>query len=372
MTIDAAHIERWMRECIALAQRGGRAVDPNPQVGAIVVRDGVIIGRGWHKVHGGPHAEVHALQAAGSGARGATLIVTLEPCNHTGKTPPCTEAILNAGIRHVVIGMRDPNPDVAGHGIDRLEAAGVTCDCGVLEREVRAINERFLTNVEHRRPYVLLKIAQTLDGFIAPQRGTSRWITSAESRAVAHELRAQHDGILVGAGTVRKDDPSLTVRDATGPSPRRVILTSTLDLPQRAVVLNDADRERTIVVTSSRAVREHGAEAERIRRRGVEILEMRAGSKGLLPLAAVMHALYERDIRSLLVEGGAAVYSQFLREGLANRMDLFIAPKIIGAGESAFSSIRPVHMADAHHWTIVDTVRRGDDVHLTLVPPSAD
>lgn len=363
--------ERWMRECIALAQRGGRAVEPNPQVGAIVVRDGVIIGRGWHKAYGGPHAEVHALHAAGSGARGATLIVTLEPCNHTGKTPPCTEAIMQAGIACVVIGMRDPNPDVAGRGIERLEAAGIACVAGVLEHEVRAINERFITNVTLQRPFILLKIAQTLDGFIAPQRGTSRWITSPESRAVAHELRAQCDGILVGAGTVRKDDPSLTVRDAAGASPRRIVLSSTLDLPARAVLLNDADRERTIVLTTTRAARENAAEAERIRRRGVEIVELRAGSKGLLTLNAVVRALYERGIRSLMVEGGAVVYSQFLREGLADRMELFIAPKIIGAGESAFSGIRPLHMADAHHWIITDTVRRGDDVHVSLSRPPA-
>lgn len=371
MNSDSNVQERWMRECISLARRGGRAVEPNPQVGAMVVRDGVIIGRGWHKVYGGPHAEVHALHAAGSGARGATLIVTLEPCNHTGKTPPCTEAIMQAGIARVIVGMRDPNPDVAGRGIERLEASGISCVTGVLESEVRALNERFITNVTLQRPFILLKIAQTLDGFIAPQRGTSRWITSPESRAVAHELRAQCDGILVGAGTVRKDDPSLTVRDAEGPSPRRVILTSTLDLPARAVVLNDADRERTIVLTTARAARENAEDAERIRRRGVEIVELRSGTKGMLTLAAVVRALHERGIRSLMVEGGAAVYSQFLREGLADRIELFIAPKIIGAGESAFSGIRPLHMADAHHWTIADTVRRGDDVHLSLTPQTA-
>jgi diaminohydroxyphosphoribosylaminopyrimidine deaminase / 5-amino-6-(5-phosphoribosylamino)uracil reductase len=276
---------------------------------------------------------------------------------------------MQAGIARVIVGMRDPNPDVAGRGIERLEAAGIACTTGVLESEVRALNERFITNVTQHRPFILLKIAQTLDGFIAPQRGTSRWITSPESRVVAHELRAQCDGILVGAGTVRKDDPSLTVRDAEGTSPRRIVLSSSLDLPARALVLNDAGRERTIVITTTRAARDRAADAERIRRRGVEVVELRAGSKGMLTLSAVVRVLYERGIRSLMVEGGAAVYSQFLRDGLADRMELFISPKIIGAGESAFSGIRPLHMADAHHWIITDTVRRGDDMHVSLSPP---
>lgn len=368
MTIDHSSTQRWMRDCISLARRGGHAVEPNPMVGALVVREGVIIGRGWHKVYGGAHAEIHALQAAGSGARGATLVVTLEPCNHTGKTPPCTEAIMRAGIAHVVIGMRDPNPDVSGHGIERLQAAGITCTVGVLEDECRILNERYVVNVTQHRPYVFLKIAQTLDGFIAPQRGTSRWITSAESRAQVHALRAGCDGILVGAGTVRKDDPSLNVRDAEGSSPRRIILSAALNLPSRAIVLNDADRDRTIVVTSTRTARDRAADVDRICKRGVHVLQIRPGSKGLLSLGTVLHALYEQNIRTLMVEGGADVFSQFLRESLIDRLDVFVAPKIIGSGETAFSGVRPMHMADASHWKLLSAIQRGADMHLTLTP----
>lgn len=364
---------QYMRKCLQLAERGRGAVEPNPMVGAIIVEGGRIVGRGWHRKFGGPHAEVEAITDAGSAARGATLYVSLEPCNHYGKTPPCTQAIIDAGIRKVVIGMPDPNPDVAGHGAARLRAAGIIVIEHVERERCASLNEVYLVNAVEKRPFVLLKIAQTMDGFIAAAKGTSHWITSEEARREVHRLRAVYDAVLVGAETIRKDNPSLNVRHVMGTSPRRVVLTRSWNLPLSSAVFSDTDAARTILVTSRKAARTHADRVERLRARGVSVVTATTDTLEYASLQSTLQILYsEYSIRSILVEGGAEVFSAFLRARLTDRIDLFTAPKIIGQGKGSFSALRPLHLADAFRFRIEDVMRCGVDTYTILRPEKED
>ena len=364
---------QYMLKCLQLAERGRGQVEPNPMVGAVIVSGGRIVGRGWHRKFGGPHAEVEALREAGNAARGATLYVSLEPCNHYGKTPPCTQAIIDAGIRKVVIGMPDPNPDVAGNGARRLRETGITVVENVERERCEALNEVFSVNIVHRRPFVLLKVAQTLDGFIAAQKGTSHWITSEDSRTEVHRLRSMYDAVLVGAETVRKDNPSLNVRHVDGPNPRRIVLTRSWKLPLSATILNDGDARRSIVVTSRKAARTHADAVAKLRDRGITVLDITTDTQEYASLRSAMQTLYgDFDIRSILVEGGAEVFSSFLRAGLADRIDLFTAPKIIGQGRGGFSGLRPLHLSDAYRLRVEDVMRMGSDIYTILRPEKED
>jgi diaminohydroxyphosphoribosylaminopyrimidine deaminase/5-amino-6-(5-phosphoribosylamino)uracil reductase len=301
-------------------------------VGAVVARGGRVVAEGFHRRAGAPHAEVNALARLTPGAaRGATLYVNLEPCCHTGRTGPCTEAILAAGIARVVVGIRDPNPLVDGRGVARLRRAGVRVDVGCLEEESRALNRAFAIWVRARRPLVTLKAAASLDGFIADGRPRKRrapaWITGPEARRVAHELRAAHDAVLVGSGTVLADDPHLTVRlpDAIR-APTRVVLDGRLRTPTKANVL--ARGAPTIIFTKRGAA---PARARALRAAGAELVEL-AAARGRLPIAAVLRALAARDIQSVLVEGGAAVHGAFIEAGLVDDVALFVAPRLLGGG----------------------------------------
>jgi diaminohydroxyphosphoribosylaminopyrimidine deaminase / 5-amino-6-(5-phosphoribosylamino)uracil reductase len=323
---------RLMGRALALAERGRGSTRPNPMVGAVVARGGRVVAEGFHRRAGAPHAEVNALARLSPGAaRGATLYVNLEPCCHTGRTGPCTEAILAAGIGRVVVGMRDPNPLVDGRGVARLRRAGVRVDVGCLEAESRALNRAFSIWVRERRPLVTLKAAASLDGFIADGRPRKRrapvWITGPEARRVAHELRAAHDAVLVGSGTVLADDPRLTVRlpDAAC-APTRVVLDGRLRTPAKAHVL--ARGAPTIVFTKRGA---SPARVRALRATGAEVVEL-AAARGRLPIAAVLRALAARDIQSVLVEGGAAVHGAFIEAGLVDDVALFVAPRLLGGG----------------------------------------
>jgi diaminohydroxyphosphoribosylaminopyrimidine deaminase/5-amino-6-(5-phosphoribosylamino)uracil reductase len=331
-----------MRRALTLAARGRGKTRPNPLVGAVITRGGRVVAEGFHRRAGAPHAEVNALARLPRGAaRGATLYVNLEPCCHTGRTGPCTEAILAAGIGRVVVGMRDPNPLVDGRGVARLRRAGVRVDVGCLEAESRALNRAFAIWVRARRPLVTLKAAASLDGFIAPakiarprRRRAPVWITGPEARRVAHELRAAHDAVLVGSGTVLADDPHLTVRlprlaarssDATA-APTRVVLDGRLRTPPDAHVL--ARGAPTIIFTRRGAA---PARVRALRAAGAEVVEL-AAARGPLPIAAVLRALAARDIQSVLVEGGAAVHGAFIEAGLVDDVALFVAPRLLGGG----------------------------------------
>ena len=315
-----------MALAIAEAKRG--RTSPNPRVGAVIVRDGAIVATGFHARAGAPHAEVDAISKATGALDEATLYVTLEPCNHHGRTGPCTEAILGAGIGRVVIGARDPAPHVPG-AIDRLRSAGVDVEVGLLEEECSALIADFAKHVRTGLPLVTLKAAITLDGKIATHTGDSKWITGEAARAEAHRLRADADAILVGVSTVLSDDPSLTVRHVQGRDPLRIVLDADLRTPPSAAVLDpagvsDAD---TLIVHADDLPSEAG---KALSRTGVELVGVPRDPRGV-NLAAVLELLGARNVMSLLVEGGAQVHGSFLDLGLADRAALFIAPRILGS-----------------------------------------
>ena len=292
----------YMRRALRLAKDGVGYVSPNPLVGCVIVNQGEVVGQGYHQRFGGPHAEVHALQDAGPRASGASLYVTLEPCCHTGKTPPCVEAIIAAGIGRVVIALRDPNPLVAGGGLARLHEAGIPANLGVCEAEARQLNEAFLKYVTTQRPFVTLKCAMTLDGKIATKTGASQWITGPKARQYVHQMRHAADAIVVGIGTVLHDDPLLTTRllDRQGINPLRVIVDSTLRLPLDAQVVRVTPERRTLVATTERASETHG---RLLHERGVEIVRLPSYDDGRVDLEALWHDLGTRGMASVLVEG---------------------------------------------------------------------
>ena len=320
----------YMSMAIALAKKALGRTAPNPCVGALVARDGVIVGRGWHHRAGTPHAEVHALRQAGETARGATLYVTLEPCNHTGRTPPCTQAILAAGISRVVVGMTDPNPLVAGSGIRTLQEHGVACQVGMLEEKCRAINRPFIKYITSGLPYVTMKAAITIDGRLNFTRGRQDWLTGEQARRYAHRLRDRHDAVLVGAGTVRVDNPSLNVRGRwlgkNGRDPVRLILDSNLSLPTDARVFTLDSAAKTLVFCHADAAHD---KRKFLERQGVEVCPV-AADAGRLDIGQVLRAVADRQLCSVLVEGGATVHGEFLRQRLYDEVHLLVAPVFAG------------------------------------------
>ncbi len=347
-----------MRLALSLARKGEGSVSPNPMVGAVLVRGGRIIGRGWHRRYGGPHAEVHAIRSARGRTRGATVYVNLEPCCYLGKTPPCTDLLIRHGIRHVVIGMLDPNPRVAGKGVRALRKAGIRVTTGVLAEECRRLNRAFAKGIATGMPFVTLKAAQTLDGFIADPAGASHWITGAVARTLVHRMRSFSDAVLVGAGTIVADDPSLTVRHVAGPSPLRIVLDGNLRSPARAKVFREQGNHPTIVVCSRSAAVSRRRKINLIERRGAVVHPLPGRSDGRVSLRALLRFLRKLGIGTLLVEGGADIHAQFLKEDLVDRLYTFVAPDILGGGITAFGNngkatlggrrqmqIRSVHVA---------------------------
>lgn len=322
--------EEYMREALRLAGLGRGYTSPNPMVGALVVRDGEIVGAGWHRRAGTEHAEILALAMAGELARGATMYVTLEPCSHTGRTGPCAKAVAAAGVKRVVSAMEDPNPLVVGKGYDMLRRAGIEVSSGLLESEARRLNEVFLKWITRRRPFVTLKMAMTLDGKIATATGESKWITCEASRSRAHELRRINDAVLVGVGTVLADDPALTVRlpGFSGQNPTRVVLDSSARTPLTAKIIND-HAAKTIIATAADAPEER---LDALRRRGAVILT--TGTRGAVNLPELMEKLGANDITSVLVEGGGEVHFSMLCEKLADKIAAFVAPKFFGGRDS--------------------------------------
>ena len=319
---------RFMRMAVRLARRSEGRTAPNPPVGAVVVRDGQVVGRGRHRRAGLPHAEVEALGRAGSAARGATLYVTLEPCNHWGRTPPCTEAILRAGIRRVVVGVEDPNPTVEGGGIQRLRREGLEVDVGVERRACARLIEGFSVFVREGRSHVTLKAALTLDGRIATRTGSSQWISGAESLRFAHRLRDVCDAVLVGAGTVRTDDPRLTCRIRGGRNPLRVVLTRSLDLPPDAKVFSP-EPPGALLAVAGQPPRER---LQTFRTRGIEVLSLPAGPGEAI--RSLLQALAARNVMRLLVEGGSGVHGAFWDAQLVDRVAVVVAPKLVGGREA--------------------------------------
>jgi diaminohydroxyphosphoribosylaminopyrimidine deaminase/5-amino-6-(5-phosphoribosylamino)uracil reductase len=325
----------FMRQAIVLAEGAAGTTRPNPAVGAVVVKRGRIVGIGHTHPAGGAHAEIDALARAGERARGATLYTTLEPCSHTGRTGPCTAAIVKAGVRRVVVGCVDRNPRVDGRGVARLRRAGIRVDVGCLERECHAQNRAFFRWIREGRPWVTLKVASTLDGFIGERRpnGGIRWITGLPARTVAHELRATHDAVLVGAGTVLADDPQLTVRHGpAGRQPLRVVLDGRLRTPAKARLLHADGTPALIIGAARRRDPTLARRARALQRAGAEVLLLPADRDGTIALPAVLGALAERGVQSLLVEGGSRVLGSFISARAADAVAWFLAPRLAGSG----------------------------------------
>jgi diaminohydroxyphosphoribosylaminopyrimidine deaminase / 5-amino-6-(5-phosphoribosylamino)uracil reductase len=355
--------ETYMREALTLASRGAGTASPNPMVGAVVVADGRIVGRGYHPKPGEPHAEIFALREAGTRARGATLYTTLEPCAHTGRTGPCTEAIVAAGVRRVVAAMVDPDVQVRGAGLARLREAGVETAVGAGEAEARRLNEAYVKHRTTGLPFVTAKWAMTLDGRIATRTGDSRWISSEESRAHAHRLRARSDAVLVGVGTVLRDDPALTARPGGGgPAPanrpRRIVLDSRLRTPLGARVLARDGIPVLVATTGASSPDARRALAER----GAEVL-LCGGADERVDLVTLLHELAARGVLSVLVEGGATVHGAFIAAGLFDKVFAYVAPVLVGGGGPGPSGGAGVAaMADARRLRPVEIHRFGGDV----------
>jgi diaminohydroxyphosphoribosylaminopyrimidine deaminase/5-amino-6-(5-phosphoribosylamino)uracil reductase len=322
----------YMRMALSLAARGTGCVSPNPRVGCVLVRDGHVVGKGFHQCCGGPHAEVEALARAEESAQNSTAYVTLEPCSHYGKTPPCAPRLVEAGIARVVIGTDDPNPEVNGKGIALLKEAGVEVVRGVLETECRWMNRGFFRVMTLGRPWITVKAAASLDGAIALVNGESRWITCAASRRAGHLLRSEHDAILTGKGTVLADDPELSVRAVPGFSPRVVVLDSFLEIPPHAKVLR---RPGTILACTEKAP----VSRERVLcDGGAEVLRLPA-INGRVDLVSLFVELARRGILSVLVEAGGEVVASCFRQKLADHVSLFLAPRIMGVGKRFSGSL---------------------------------
>ena len=349
-----------MRLALRLAARARGWTSPNPMVGAVVVRDGRVVGRGYHRRAGGPHAEVHALEAAGAEAKGATLYVTVEPCCHAPKrTPPCTDAVIASGVRRVVVAMRDPNPRVRGRGIRLLRGAGLAVEVGVLEAEARRLNEGYASWVTTGRPFVTLKIAQTLDGKIATASGESQWITGPRARALTHRLRAQTDAVIEGLRTVLADEPRLTARRGARRHPHRVILDERLAIPPTARVLRRVEGATTYVATTDRAP---AARRRRLEALGAVVVPVKS-LYGLVDFDDLLDRLGALQMTSVLIEGGSEVNASALRAGVVGKVVVMVAPRLLGGRDAvgAVGGISPLRLADAVTLRDVSVRRVGVD-----------
>ena len=350
-----------MRRALDLAENGWGRTAPNPMVGAVVVRDGAIVGEGWHRRYGEAHAEVEALRSAGERARGATLYVTLEPCNHQGRTPPCTEAIRAAGVHRVVIAVGDPNPIAAG-GAERLRAAGITVEIGLGEASARELNAVFFHALASDRPFVRLKLALSIDGAMSDASREPGWLTGHEARAEVHRLRAGSDAVAVGIGTAIADDPQLTVRGSEQPRvpPMRVVFDTSARLPLTSRLVRTA-REAPVTVVCWAPEPKHALALEQA---GVELLHAAT-------LDDALRALRARHVRSILVEGGAALATSMLQEALVDRLIIFRAPIVLGTGAlNPFGAFPATSIDEAPRWRLVRSARFGDDEMTVYAPPA--
>lgn len=354
----------FMKMALDLAKLGRGYTSPNPMVGALVVKDGKVVGKGYHRALGEAHAEVNAIEDAGPQAIGAILYVTLEPCNHSGRTAPCTQKILKAGIKRVVAAMKDPNPDVKGGGLDYLKKQGIRVTSGICEGQAAKLNEAFIKYVQTHCPFVIVKCAATLDGRIATKTGDSKWVSGKESRVFVHQLRHEIDAIMIGVDTVKIDDPRLTTRlnDRKGKDPQRIILDTHLSIPEEAKVLRlDSDSDTVIVTGPSVQERKKAA----IEKSGVRFYQSPL-KDGMIDLDFLMKHLGKSGITSLMIEGGSHVIESSLRFGIVDKIMLFFAPKILGGdnGIPICSGPGPTEMRECIQLKDISVLRFGDDVMI--------
>jgi diaminohydroxyphosphoribosylaminopyrimidine deaminase/5-amino-6-(5-phosphoribosylamino)uracil reductase len=330
--------KRFMERALTLARRGIGRVSPNPMVGAVLVRNGRIIGEGFHRAYGGPHAEVNCIRQAKGNLLHSTMYVNLEPCSHFGNTPPCVDRIIDAGIQRVVIATKDPNPLVAGRGIRRLRAAGIMVRSGVLRGQATELNRFFFKHITTGIPYVHMKVAASLDGFIG-RDGTSARLSSSPALRMVHSWRSMYDAVLVGAGTIRTDNPRLTTRLVPGQDPQVVILDGKFSLPVSARVFETARRRQVLVCTDGSFLKSQERKARILASKGVMLLSF-PGKHGVVDLRKILRELSSRGIGSVLVEGGSRIFSSFLRAGLLDELSTFVTPFLLGRGVPAFAPSR--------------------------------
>lgn len=349
-----------MHRVLQLAEKGRGYTSPNPMVGAVIVRNEQLLAEGYHARFGGPHAEVIALDKAGEAARDASLYVNLEPCCIQGKTPPCVDRIIAAGIRQVVVAMIDPNPAMNGSGLDKLQAAGIEVITGVLEPEARQLNRGFISNIVKERPWITLKLAVTADGFIADATGKSQWISSTQSRTIVKQQRQLHDGIMVGMGTLFKDDPSLLPASDAKYIPYRIVLDESLKIPYRMQLVSDQYRQKTLILT----VQTHkDKKRKELYNRKVGVYTVAGDDFGWLDIEAAMGFLKREGLTSIYCEGGGQLAGSLITAGLIDELQLFIAPKVIGEGIFSFSGFMK-SLDEAYQLTWDSVKKLGPDVFL--------
>jgi diaminohydroxyphosphoribosylaminopyrimidine deaminase/5-amino-6-(5-phosphoribosylamino)uracil reductase len=354
--------KRYLRMACRLALKAAGRTSPNPMVGAVLVKGKKIIATGFHRFAGGDHAEVAALKRAGAQAQGATLYINLEPCSHQGRTPPCTLSLVRAGIKEVVAGMKDPNPLVAGRGLRELRRAGIRVRVGLFKDECESLNEPFVKYITRRLPFVILKLAATLDGKIASASGDARWISNADSRATVHRLRNRVDAVIVGSGTALADDPQLTCRTRGGRNPWRVVLDGSLRIPPSAQIFRQRDPNKTIIVTG------HQSPPKKI-----QLLEAQGAQvwtfslrKGRIPWTAVLKKLAGFGITSALIEGGATVAASALKEKVVDKIIFFYAPKILGGdGQPMIGSLGIRRVTEAIGVRRLQVSKSGGDLMIS-------
>jgi diaminohydroxyphosphoribosylaminopyrimidine deaminase/5-amino-6-(5-phosphoribosylamino)uracil reductase len=352
--------EYYMKQALRLARRGLGKTSPNPMVGAVIVKNSKVIGQGYHERFGGPHAEINAINNTKGNINGATLYITLEPCCHQGKkTPPCLDTLLKYKWEKVVIGTIDPNPKVNGRSIEILKQKGIETKAGVLREECQSLNEVYFKYIQTGIPFVTLKYAQTMDGRIATITGDSRWISSEPSLKWAHRLRSLHDAVLVGVGTVLKDDPQLTVRLVRGRNPLRVVADSRLRIPLSAGILREQEIAPTIIAATSQADIEKKLALNVM---GIEVLTVEEDSEGMIGLKDMLQKLGKKNISSVLVEGGATTITSFIRQWLADKLVVIMAPKIMGKGVEAVGDLGVLQVGRAMKLSFEKVYRRGEDI----------
>ena len=359
MTFSDADV-KYMSLALELAEKGRGKVEPNPMVGAVVVKNGLVAGKGCHQAFGGPHAEVFALSEGKEDCAGATLYVSMEPCAHYGKTAPCVDAIIKAGIKEVVIAIIDPNPITSGKGMRKLREAGIGVKLGVMESQAAKLNAPFLKLMQKGLPYVIVKWAMSLDGKIATHTGDSRWISSEESREYVHKIRGQVDGIMVGINTVQRDDPQLTCRIKGGRNPRRIIVDSNAVLPLNSRLINTIQESELFVAVGNIAPQ---GRIEKLRQLGCKIIPTR-NVNGLVDMRTLFQQLGKMNLTNVLVEGGRRVITSIIEEHLADKIMVFIAPIIIG-GEGALSPVMGkgiTHISESVKLTDITMKRFANDV----------
>jgi len=349
---------RFMAQALRLAERGLYSASPNPRVGCVIVLEGQVVGEGWHERAGTPHAEVHALQQCGAQARGATVYVTLEPCSHHGRTPPCADALIAAGAARVVAAMRDPNPQVAGQGMARLEQAGIKVEIGLMEQQARELNIGFVSRMTRGRPWVRLKAAASLDGKTALNNGVSKWITGPAARADVQHWRARSCAILTGVGTVLADDPQMNVREIeTTRQPLRVIVDSSLKTPPSAKILAGGNSLIACAIDDA-------AKIQALRATGAEVLVL-TGSDGRVDLVRVLQVLAEREVNELMIEAGATLNGALLNAGLVDEIVLYLAPVLMGDAARGLFALPELQQMDQRKTLAVQDVRLvGQDIRV--------